>query len=162
MYNTSKYFILILMLIECETLYDPRVHSRNIPQCHATQYAQPDKKAKELCKGPSSAQVGPSFIGYTELHCQHHRTKIHCLALTVAIRLDFGGYSWSHCHGQPHQFIPCLTGGEVNSQLIEVGDDLSSRAIVSLMVQCPRGWPPTVLYARHCQVYISFTPKGMH
>ena len=37
------------MLIERKTLYDPRVHSHNIPQCHTTQYAQPEKQAKEPC-----------------------------------------------------------------------------------------------------------------
>ena len=52
--------------------------------------------------------------------------------------------------------------GEANSQLVEVGDDMSSRAIVFLMVQCPRGWSLAVLYAHHCQVYVSFMPKGTH
>ena len=37
------------MLIEHKTLNDLRVHSRNIPQCCATQYAQPEKQAKKLC-----------------------------------------------------------------------------------------------------------------
>ena len=49
LYNTSKYFTFILKLIECKTLYDPRVHSHNIPQCHAIYYAQPEKQAKEPC-----------------------------------------------------------------------------------------------------------------
>ena len=50
LYNTSKYFIFyILMLIECKTLYDSRVHSDNIPQCRTIQYAQPEKQAKEPC-----------------------------------------------------------------------------------------------------------------
>ena len=111
---------------------------------------------------PSGAQVGPSFIGYPELRCQHHGAKIHRLALTVAIRLGFGGYSWSHCHGWPHQFVPCLTGGVANSQLVEVGDGVSGRAIVSLMVQGPGGWPPAVLYAHPHQIYVSFAPKGTH
>ena len=111
---------------------------------------------------PSSAQVGPLFIGYPELCCQHHGAKIHCLALTVAVRLGFGGYSQSRCHGWPHQFVPCLTGGAANSQLVEVGDGVSGRAIVSLMVQGPGGWPPAVLCACPCQIYISFMPKGMH
>ena len=39
----------MLMLIERKTLYDPRVHSRNIPQRRAIYYAQPEKQAKELC-----------------------------------------------------------------------------------------------------------------
>ena len=111
---------------------------------------------------PSGAQVGPSFVGYPELHCQHHGAKIHCLALTVAIRLGFSGYSESHCCGWPHQFVLCLTGGAANSQLIEVGDGVSGRAIVSLMVQGPGGWPPAVLYACPHQIYVSFAPKGMH
>ena len=37
------------MLIERKTLYDPRVHSCNIPQHRAIHYAQPEKQAKELC-----------------------------------------------------------------------------------------------------------------
>ena len=37
------------MLIERKTLYDSRVHSHNIPQCRAIQYAQPEKQAKEPC-----------------------------------------------------------------------------------------------------------------
>ena len=77
-------------------------------------------------------------------------------------RLSFGGYLWSCCCEWPHQFIPCLVGGVVNSQLIEVGDDMSGRVVVSLMVQCPGGWLPAVLYARHCQVHISLMPKDMH
>ena len=43
-------FILILMLIERKTLYDPKVHSPNIPQRGATQYAQPEKQAKNLAE----------------------------------------------------------------------------------------------------------------
>ena len=86
---------------------------------------------------PSSAQVGPSFIGCLELCCRHHRAKIHHLAPTVATRLGFFGYLESHCHGKPHQFIPCLTGGVAKSQLIKVGDGMSGRAIVSLMAQGP-------------------------
>ena len=39
------------MLIERKTLYDSRVHSHNIPQCHATQDAQPEKQTKEPCTG---------------------------------------------------------------------------------------------------------------
>ena len=31
----------------------------------------------------------------------------------------------------------CLTGRDANSLLIEIGDDMSGRAIVPLMVQCP-------------------------
>ena len=41
--------LVIFKLIEHKTLYDPRVHSRNIPQHHATHYAQPEKQAKETC-----------------------------------------------------------------------------------------------------------------
>ena len=111
---------------------------------------------------PSGAQVGPSFVGYLELHCWHHGAKIHCLAPTVAIRLGFSGYLRSRCHGRPHQFIPCLTGGAANSQLIEVGDGVSGRAVVSLMVQFPGGWPPAVRYAHPHQIFVSFAPKGMH
>ena len=111
---------------------------------------------------PSCAQVGPSFIGYLELHCRLMRPRSTAWPLTVAVRLGFGGYSWSRCHGWPHQFIPCLTGGVVNSQLIEVGDGMSSRAFVSLMVQGPGGWPPAVLYAHPHQIYVSFVPKGTH
>ena len=37
------------MLIERKTLYDSRVHSHNIPQHCAIQYAQPEKQAKEPC-----------------------------------------------------------------------------------------------------------------
>ena len=69
-----------------------------------------------------------------ELHCWHHGAEIHCLAPTVAVRLGFGGSSWSHHHGRPHHFVPCLTGWEANNQLIEVGDDVSGRVIVPLMV----------------------------
>ena len=50
LYNTSKYFIFILMLIECKTLYDSRANSHNIPQHRAIQYAPPEKQAKEPCK----------------------------------------------------------------------------------------------------------------
>ena len=65
--------------------------------------------------------------------------------------LDFGlGLWWVHAES-PHHFIPCLTGGDVNSQLIEVGDDVSGRVVVPLMVQCPGGWLPAALYAHHCQ-----------
>ena len=42
--------LVIFKLIERKTLYDPRVHSRNIPQCRATQYAQTEKQAKEPCR----------------------------------------------------------------------------------------------------------------
>ena len=112
-------------------------------------------------QGPSGAQVGPSFVGYPELLCQHHGAKVHRLAWTVAVRLGFGGYLRSRCHGRPHQFVPCLVGGVVNSQLLEV-DDMSGRAIVSLMVQCPGGWFPAMLYACHHQVHISLMPKGTH
>ena len=97
-----------------------------------------------------------------ELHCWHHWTEIHCLAPTVTVRLGFGGYSRSCHHGQPHHFVPCLTGREVNSQLIKVGDEVSGRAIVPLMVHSPGGWLPAVLYAHHHQVYISFMPQGTH
>ena len=48
----------IFKLIEHKTLYDPRVHSRNIPQCHATQYAQPEKQAEEPC----TILISRSFI----------------------------------------------------------------------------------------------------
>ena len=41
--------LVIFKLIERKTLYDPSVHSCNIPQCRTTQYAQPEKQAKELC-----------------------------------------------------------------------------------------------------------------
>ena len=41
--------LVIFKLIEHKTLYDPRVHSHNIPQCCATQYAQPEKQAEEPC-----------------------------------------------------------------------------------------------------------------
>ena len=64
--------------------------------------------------------------------------------------------------GWPHHLVPCLYGGDVNSQLIEIGDDMSGRAILPLVVQCPGGWLPAVLHARHRQVYVSFVPKSMH
>ena len=38
------------MLIEHKTLYNSRVHSHNFPQHRTTQYAQPEKQTKELCK----------------------------------------------------------------------------------------------------------------
>ena len=97
-----------------------------------------------------------------ELCSWHHGAEIHSLAPTVAIKLSFGGYTWNCHRGWPHHLVPCLSGGDTNSQLIEIGDDVSSRAILSLVVQHPGGWLPAVFYARHHQVYISFTSKGMH
>ena len=41
--------LVIFKLIERKTLYDPRVHSHNIPQHRATQYAPPEKQAEEPC-----------------------------------------------------------------------------------------------------------------
>ena len=43
------------MLIERKTLYDPRVHSHNIPQCRTIYYA-PEKQAKEFCTGREPEQ----------------------------------------------------------------------------------------------------------
>ena len=61
MYKTSKYFIFILMLIECKTLYDPRVHSHNIPQHRTIHYAPPEKQAKELCSSQVNT-ITPAFV----------------------------------------------------------------------------------------------------
>ena len=90
-------------------------------------------------QGSCGAQVGPSFVCNMELRGWHHGTEIHHLALTVAVRLDFDGYPRNRHHGWPHHFVPCLTGGDANSQLINIGDDMSGRAIVPLMVQHPGG-----------------------
>ena len=113
-------------------------------------------------QGSHGAQLGPPFFCNMELSCRHYRAKIHCLAPTVAIRLSFGGYT-QNCHCVwPHHLVPCLYGGDANSQLVKIGDDVSGRAILLLVVQCPGGWLPAVLYTHHRQVYISFMPKSMH
>ena len=72
MYNTSKYFIFILMLIERKTLYDSRVHSHNIPQHCAIHYAPPEKQAKELCSRSRGCMLGT---------CPPYRTQFFCFCI---------------------------------------------------------------------------------
>ena len=60
----------------------------------------------------------------------------------------------------PHYLVPCFQGGDVNSQLVEIGDGMSGRAIVPLVVQCPGGWLPAELYTGLRQVHISLMPKS--
>ena len=40
--------------------------------------------------------------------------------------------------------------------------DVSGRAIVPLVVQCPGHWLPAGLYTSHHQVHVSLVPKSMH